>query len=383
MRSPHPSILVEGDAGFLDPLSGVRSGSGAVDDPYRITSWTIVHTQPYGIRLEGTRAHVVIEDVAVVDATIGTVASVANALGLDDTTGQRGIDLRDAENVTIRSVSVALGTYGIRIRDSRNVTVDGARVGEPTPDVRLGVAIEGSQGVRVRGLVARTSDFPLWIFDSTDVLVADSNMSSTGFASLPIARSSHVTIARSAFHAIEVIASVHFHNLSFVDNTFFGGSNAISIEPDWGEAAHGVFICGNTIRATTSFGGAINARYVRGLDLRHNTFEGNHLAMRSSTTTTFEGNRVTDSRTWGFLYSGRAMEAHGNVFERNGYGVGLYGAANATANWWGAANGPSGVGTGSGDAVATENLASVQIAPWLTSPPAAGAPCMASTSPGK
>lgn len=40
-------------------------------------------------------------------------------------------------------------------------------------------------------------------------------------------------------------------------------------------------------------------------------------------------------------------------------------------NWWGAANGPSGVGPGDGDSVSVTGAGSVDISPWLTSAPAA------------
>ena len=67
------------------------------------------------------------------------------------------------------------------------------------------------------------------------------------------------------------------------------------------------------------------------------------------------------------------VEAHNNNIEGNAsFGmqvVGASGVANATNNWWGAGDGPSGVGPGSGDAV----TANVNFSPFLTAPnPAAG-----------
>jgi hypothetical protein len=61
-------------------------------------------------------------------------------------------------------------------------------------------------------------------------------------------------------------------------------------------------------------------------------------------------------------------EAHNNNIEGNGsFGMlvdGASGVVNATNNWWGAGDGPSGVGPGSGDAVTTNvNFSFFLIAP--------------------
>ena len=66
--------------------------------------------------------------------------------------------------------------------------------------------------------------------------------------------------------------------------------------------------------------------------------------------------------------SGASVEAHRNNVSGNSSGIGIQNdstsmVANATCNWWGAANGPGPVGPGSGDKV----TAGVIFAPWLIS----------------
>ena len=57
-----------------------------------------------------------------------------------------------------------------------------------------------------------------------------------------------------------------------------------------------------------------------------------------------------------------------NIYGNDGFGTGNFakggGMVDATCNWWGAADGPSEQGSGSGDAVSTN----VEFAPWLTGP---------------
>jgi hypothetical protein len=69
-----------------------------------------------------------------------------------------------------------------------------------------------------------------------------------------------------------------------------------------------------------------------------------------------------------------------NIHDNTPQGVWAYGCdadVNATCNWWGATDGPSGNGPGSGDAVS----ANVTFAPWLTAP-APGGPCNGGTPRG-
>jgi hypothetical protein len=62
----------------------------------------------------------------------------------------------------------------------------------------------------------------------------------------------------------------------------------------------------------------------------------------------------------------------GNCLSSNLEGVIHAGTAAATFedNWWGAADGPSGDGPGSGDTVSVTGIGSLDFEPWLTSPPA-------------
>jgi len=85
---------------------------------------------------------------------------------------------------------------------------------------------------------------------------------------------------------------------------------------------------------------------------------------------TATGNTVSNWEYGIYLYKDASATLNANIIDCNKiFGNTAYGVynstgvtANATGNWWGAANGPSGSGPGSGDAVSTD----LTFAPWGT-----------------
>ena len=147
----------------------------------------------------------------------------------------------------------------------------------------------------------------------------------------------------------------------------------------------------NASSISTAFSSAFNAasfttaglRLIRssGAIVRNNTFVGGNsgiVVTQQSTGVTVDANIVRDVVTsplgggTGIIISINSFaEVHNNNIENNTFGLQVLSAsANATNNWWGAADGPSGAGGGSGDSVA----AGVPFMPFLTAPnPNAGA----------
>jgi parallel beta-helix repeat protein len=151
----------------------------------------------------------------------------------------------------------------------------------------------------------------------------------------------------------------------------------------------------NVLESTDAFTASINAQnfpvgHVRIADasnnaqIRNNTLIGGNLgiSLLGSTGVVIDSNIVRDTVNAGsirgvgisVISSSTGVEAHNNNIEGNGsFGMqvdGTSGVVNATNNWWGASDGPSGVGSGSGDAVTTN----INFSPFLIVPnPAAGA----------
>jgi parallel beta-helix repeat protein len=151
----------------------------------------------------------------------------------------------------------------------------------------------------------------------------------------------------------------------------------------------------NVSENTDAFTASINAQnlpvgHVRVADasnnaqIRNNTLIGGNLgiSLLRSTGVVIDSNIVLDTVNAGSILGigisvisgSTGVEAHNNNIEGNAsFGMqvdGTSGVVNATNNWWGASDGPSGVGSGSGDAVTTN----IDFSPFLTAPnPAAGA----------
>lgn len=153
----------------------------------------------------------------------------------------------------------------------------------------------------------------------------------------------------------------------------------------------GVLVEQNDFSTSASFAAAFNAqglttagmRLIRSGNaiVRNNTFAGGNggiVVTQQSTGVTIDANFVRNmiaSPLGGgsgiVLTLSSSAEIHNNNIENNAFGLSVFGStANATNNWWGAANGPSGAGGGSGSSIS----AGVPFTPFLTAPnPNAGA----------
>jgi parallel beta-helix repeat protein len=151
----------------------------------------------------------------------------------------------------------------------------------------------------------------------------------------------------------------------------------------------------NMVESTAAFTASMNAQnfsvgHVRvanasnNAQIRNNTLIGGNLgiSLLGSAGVVIDSNIVRDTVNAGSILgigisvisSSTSAEARNNNIEGNAsFGMlvdGTSGVVNATDNWWGAGDGPSGVGPGSGDAVTTN----VNFSPFLAAPnPAAGA----------
>jgi nitrous oxidase accessory protein NosD len=149
----------------------------------------------------------------------------------------------------------------------------------------------------------------------------------------------------------------------------------------------------NVVESTAAFTASVNAQnlsvaHVRVADasnnaqIRNNALIGGNQGISTvgSAGVVIDSNIVRDTVSAGLILgvgvsviNSAGVEAHNNNIEGNAsFGmqvVGASGVVNATNNWWGSSDGPSGVGPGSGDAV----TANVSFSPFLTAPnPAAG-----------
>lgn len=378
---PRGSILVDGDAGFLSPLSGVRGGSGTPADPYRISGYVLSHDGPAALRLHGTRAHVVIEDVLVPRGIGHAGAALDCAARLQSPLCQAslGIDLVDAENVTLRNVRVDYDVYPLRLLRAKHVVLDTVHLGDAA-DVPLrpvvGLRIESSEDVSARRLTVEAASFPVQVFESADVRIASSLLDGT----LSDGNAFHVRGSRGV--ALEdsrlLDVAVRFEDANqdvrVFRNELLGPLSGVG---DGLGTADDLVVCGNAIRGTKGLGGIYLIGGER-MSIRHNRIEDNALGVLVgfSPGLVFEANLVANSTEEGLWLLASPAAVHNNSFLSNGLGVYVpVNGTDLTRNWWGDASGPSDVGPGSGEALRSEAGIDVPHAPWLTQPPAAAPDC--------
>jgi hypothetical protein len=384
---PRGSILVDGDEGFEDPtvLNGVRSGNGTSEDPYVISNWTIEAADFYGIRLTGTSAHVVIQDVWIANA------------------GQRhagafwGIHVRDASNVTIQRVLVSEARgIGVEFERSEDSALRDSRIGHPategTSSVTTGISATDSSRIVFENVTVKAAESPGAAWGSTDVEIRQSTFWSDpegGSNSLYVPYSSSVTIARNEFLATPLDIWDTSGEIT-IDRNAFSSQAPPGDEgppPDRSEAGYGLIaslhagdgleVCGNTfdgvgMGVSPAGGDRIVGNEFNDSDLMLDVAGSDPVAVERNTFTSNSGVPLQASDA--FEDSGLA-HVHRNVFEDNEGPVKFYGNASATDNWWGAADGPNvtdGPPNGSGQEVAFLGTPEPQLDPWLEQPPDAG-----------
>lgn len=381
----HPSIVIEGDAGFAAEGSGVVAGTGTASDPYVIAGWSIVHTRAAAIRLVDTRAHVVIQDVYLEGQESEHVDATDCFIPPAYCDGSHGIGLLRAENVTVRNVRILGESAGMRILSSRDVLVADVAIGVQTPTPArpvTGIHVQASQDVVVVNATIRGATTPVRLFQATNVTLADSHLVGGASSRVQVSQSDGLTFARGLYEGI-LFNFQRTGTATYVDNVFSGGSSAIFWTYFSGTDDHfdALNLCGNTFRGFT--GAALRIEGAGSVTARGNTFADNFVGVDvlANDALVFERNDVTRSSGAGAFLLAPGARVHNNSFEDNEGGVSVTEAgSDASHNWWGDASGPSGLGPGTGDAF-HDHSGSVPYAPWLASKPSLAVACEAPATP--
>lgn len=395
--APHPPILIEGDAGFALPTSGVRGGSGTAGDPYRIEGWALPGLDSFAVRLVNTTAHVILRDLFFTSAGHGALHT-ARCLTVEPECGNGAqIRLDGASNVTMERVATRWWATGIHLGGVRDVTLRESTLGSPddprgetflSPHHATGLIVEDS----ARVLVEDVAIHGVWATFGSANAIDVRRSSDVTFLRLHVDESSNGRIdssERVAFYdsswtsarAFEIFG--HVQDLTVVRSTFRQAPEYITpplLDSAPGTRVSSAFLCGNRFFDPVSniFG---NDRVVRfpsksdNVTVRANTFENvSAVSLYDARDSTVELNRVVRSATSGsYAMSLRgAIEAHGNAFEVVGIGVALSNGVDASDNWWGSADGPSRDGPGNGTWVSVSTFnspAPSTFTPWLAAPP--------------
>ncbi len=164
--------------------------------------------------------------------------------------------------------------------------------------------------------------------------------------------------------------------LNITGNTIYnipgtsGGGRGIQLD----STATGAIIDGNELYNITGFCGICVDTGCTGVKINNNYLHNNEQGIvANEQTSQFNSNRILNNR-WGvdlnkvgatfvLLYNSIAGN---NTNATDSYGVGVWdGSANLQNNWWGANDGPSGLGVGHGDVVKRDHTETVNFDPWI------------------
>jgi parallel beta-helix repeat protein len=275
-------------------------------------------------------------------------AGILTGLGSGDTnlliasntviTANPGIVVGSSVTATITNNQVSGGSIGIRVANSSIVTV----ISNTTSNNGDGISVEsGSSHVTVTNNAASSANNGFRITNSSDVTVTanQATNSTTGFfvdnGSNAVALFNNQ--AQSLNTGVRVGSGAT--NVTLASNTVDG--TALSLELQ--NSSH-VVITGNTL---------INS----GLGFSITNGAGNLVTATFNVITSTGGVLFNSGNASGLLLR------RNNLANNTGVTNTAAGTLNAECNWYGAANGPSGVGNGSGTPVST----GVDFNPWLLS----------------
>ncbi|MEM7051125.1 MAG: IPTL-CTERM sorting domain-containing protein [Acidobacteriota bacterium] len=262
----------------------------------------------------------------------------------------------------------ANGQAGIRMVGTTAPTVEGNWIGpDATGTVSLG---NGDQGIQVLGGTAGATIGGT----ATGALNLISGNSGGGIS---VTGGSIATVIEGNWIGTQVSGSGALANLAYGVNVSDGSSGTAVGGPDPGA---GNLISGNSSEGVRIAGAGTSGTLVQG------NFIGTNVA----------GTAVVPNGAGIFVTAGNEVSVQDNVILNNPQGIRLAGGATFAAgssrncvvfngdgvlntagpetaftnNWWGSADGPSGVGPGSGDTVSVD----IAFAPFLAAPPSAACP---------
>lgn len=355
-----PSLDFRSDAA-LAASAWLDDGSGTADDPFVFADLAIIHAGASGVRLEGTRAHVVFRNVYIPGYT---AVGAAECNDTTDCGASAGVLLRNVTNVSFEDLRVITAAYGVRIDGATDVRIERATLGDgasPRAGVGVGIELDGARRATVRETHIVNTTRPMRVLASEDVDVERVVVDVAG-GTLPIADIHNVTFRDSMFRNTQLLGSRAVNDLTLRGNELRGASFVMS-GPN-ATLARALF-CGNLFEDA---GTAIFLRSASGIAIVGNHFARSRSAdVQFSTNVRFDGNLVAGSADFDLVLAGSGLTAQNNSF--SGQRVGIFeSGADVRHNWWRDATGPAGVGPGSGTALVT-NGRQVQYDPWLAAEP--------------
>jgi len=239
----------------------------------------------------------------------------------------------------IRGCRFSYNYAGIQILGDAKITIFSCTVNHNLD----GLYMEQASNVSViRCRVTKSSIYGIYFYNSHDILIIGCNIADNGFYGIIYEHSFSNVICFNAFlnngyGEIEIRYNCWENEICF--NNIVNCNDGVGIFYSWGNEVHH-----NTIKECESWG--VNVESSDNNRISYNNVENNHRV------------GIMVARSEG------TQADHNNIVDNVEGMVAVECTVDAKENWWGSADGPSGIGPGSGDIIRI-NDATVNYEPWL------------------
>ncbi|MEW6070322.1 MAG: right-handed parallel beta-helix repeat-containing protein, partial [Candidatus Thermoplasmatota archaeon] len=375
----HAPIYINGNADFSDADDDGVSNPGAAgtaSDPYIIENWDISASSADGIEIRNTTVYFVVRKCVISDG-FQPEHNVYN-YGIyfyDVQNGKienceihnsfRGVELEASSNNVITLSQTYNNDRGIELDASSNNTIASNQIYGNSGGVELS---HSSNNNTMTSNQIYYNGGGIELCSSSNNHITNCWIHNNLYGGICIGYSSNNTCAANQIYnnswGIEFDSS---SDNTIASNRIYGNSGGIKLS----HSSNNNIISSNQIYYN---GGGIELRSSSDNDIincqiYNNYGTGVYLTYSSNNSiinSEVYNNKCDGIRLW---YSSNNEVHYSNIYNNTDYGIYNYNtevthSVNATYNWWGSADGPSGIGSGRGNAVSDNVLYN----PWLTEP---------------
>ncbi len=326
MKDVHGVIKIVGDAAFTAE-NGTTHGNGSATNPYVIENWSIdAQGKSYGIWIENTRAHFIIRNCTVYNATATDTAPDGVGIYLDNVTNatiynntiydnaQYNVELESSSNVSIANNTLYDAPFGVLVEDSyssiHNNTLSGC-----------GFVVYGDESIMSSQNITTDNTVngrPVYYIKNEDM---NNSTAPTDAGQIILGNVTNYIISGVAFENDSIGVFVGYSsNITVENSTFSGAMDAI-----YTYNVDNVTIANNSI--SSSGWNGIRAESSENLTVLNNTVQGSGyygILFYPASNSIIAGNRVFNSSgTNVYLYYSNGNSIYRNIIygSRNTYGL--------------------------------------------------------------
>ena len=387
---PHRSIIINGNYD-IKTRKGVRGGTGTKDDPYMISGWKFDGSFQYKIDKIINRfffASIFVNLIFEYRESAITIKNTDKYIKISanyffnwtepsTNPNHRAITLSNTKNIIIEDNVIEKCNEGISggsqtvINNNAFISINGIR----------GTVINAGSGCVIENNIIDNSNGGIDCSSQTTIRNNTFNSTKDGIDTIFITGSGTV-VENNIFQNCNDDNGIHFlyaTDTVIRNNSLTNMANGYTIIGHYGLVENNeldnceiaikvenTIVQKNLVKSSTIGIGVSGPNCY----IANNNLIGNSVGVGCywpPSSDPIISSNIINGNNWGIycIQNSQPLVEYNNIFDNN-IGLNYVGGHNIAAmnNWWGASNGPSGAGSGSGDPVSND----VIFSPWLTSP---------------